>query len=206
MFGHFASEQLIYSRGTLMTFSYSGTNGNDSLDYAGQDSLYALGYAGNDNLWGDDYNDSIYGGAGNDTLLGYGGNDLLVGGTGSDILKGGAGNDVLDGFSWGYNREIDQLTGGTGIDTFVLGDATGVSYLGGRTSSGQDESYGLIRDWNSAEDFIQLHGSSSSYHLDKNHNWFGSAANDTGIFMGNDLIGVVVGSTDVSLSRDFTFV
>ena len=188
-----------------MTFSYYGTNGNDYFDYQG-DSLFAQGLAGNDTILGGDYNDNIYGGAGNDTLLGYGGNDLLVGGLGSDSLNGGAGNDILRGFSWGYNREIDSLTGGTGADTFMLGDATGVFYLGGRTSSGQDESYGLIRDWNPAEDIIQLHGSSSSYRLDKNHNWFGSAANDTGIFVGNDLIGVVVGSTDVSFSRDFTFV
>jgi Ca2+-binding RTX toxin-like protein len=189
-----------------MTFSYSGTNGNDSLDYQGQDSLFAHGLAGNDSLWGDDYNDSIYGDAGNDTLLGYGGNDLLVGGLGSDKLYGGAGNDVLDGFSWGYNREIDNLTGGGGSDTFVLGDATGVSYLGGRTSSGRDESYGLIRDWNSAEDLIQVHGSSSSYRLVKNQNWLGSSANDTGIYIGNDLIGVVQDSIDVDFSKGFTFV
>ena len=189
-----------------MTFFYYGTNGNDVFDYQGNDSLFAQGYAGNDTLWGDIYNDSLYGGSGDDVLLGYAGNDLLVGGLGSDSLYGGSGDDILRGFSGGYNREVDSLTGGEGSDTFMLGDATGVFYLGGRNSNGRDASYGLIQDWNSAKDFIQVHGSSSSYRLVKNQNWLGSSANDTGIYIGNDLIGVVRDSTDVSFSRDFTFV
>jgi Ca2+-binding RTX toxin-like protein len=139
-------------------------------------------------------------------LLGYGGNDLLIGNLGSDRLNGGNGNDTLDGFSWGYNREIDTLTGGRGKDTFVLGDATGVSYLGGRTSNGRDASYARITDWNPADDFIQAHGSSSSYRLVKNQNWLGSSAKDTGIYIGNDLIGVVQDSINVSFNRDFVFV
>lgn len=188
------------------SFSYTGTNGNDFFDYRGSGSLLAQGYAGNDTIWGDAYNDSLYGGSGNDLLLGDAGNDFLVGGSGSDLLRGGSGNDILRGFSGGYSQEIDSLTGGEGFDNFMLGDASGVFYLGGRNSNGRDASYGLIKDWNSAQDYIQVHGSSSSYRLVQNRNWLGSSANDTGIYIGNDLIGVVQDSTNVSVSRDFVFV
>ncbi len=188
-----------------MTFLYYGTSGNDFFDYSG-DSLIARGYAGNDTILGDIYNDSLYGESGNDRLLGDGGNDLLVGGLGNDSLNGGSGNDTLRGFSGGYNQEIDTLIGGQGADTFMLGDTTGVFYLGGRNSSGRDASYGLIKDWNSQADYIQVHGSISSYRLVQNRNWLGSSANDTGIYIGNDLIGVVQDSTNVNLSQDFVFV
>ncbi|MBD3887453.1 calcium-binding protein [Phormidium tenue FACHB-886] len=187
-----------------MTFSYYGTSGNNSFKYQG-DSLLAQGFAGNDVLEGDIYNDSLYGGTGNDTLLGNSGNDLLVGGAGSDSLLGGAGNDVLRGFSGGYSQEIDALTGGEGADTFMLGDATGVFYLGGRNKDGRDASYGLIKDWDSTHDYIQARGGSNSYRLVKNQNWVGSSAKDTGIYISNDLIGVVQDSTNVS-GQNFVFV
>lgn len=186
-----------------MTFYYDGSSGNDYFDYRG-DSLVAQGYGGNDTLLGDVYGDSLYGGSGNDKLLGYGGNDLLIGDLGSDTLNGGSGNDTLRGFSWGYNREIDTLIGGRGADTFMLGDATGIFYLGGRTSSGRDASYARIADWNPGEDRIQVRGGSSSYKLVKNQNWLGSSAKDTGIYVGNDLIGVIQDSTHVS-GRNFVF-
>ena len=189
-----------------MTFSYFGTSGNDYFRYRGNDSLLGQGNAGNDTIWGDRYNDSLYGGAGKDILLGDIGNDFLVGGSGNDILVGGSGNDMLRGFSWGYNQEIDTLIGGRGSDTFMLGDTTGGFYLGGRTSNGRDASYALIKDWNPIIDRIQLHRGSSRYQLIQNRNWLGSSMNDTGIYVGNDLIGVIQDSTNVSFSRDFVFV
>ncbi|MBE9182948.1 calcium-binding protein [Oculatella sp. LEGE 06141] len=188
-----------------MTFYYDGSSGNDYFDYRGNTNLVAQGYGGNDSIFGDAYGDSLYGGSGNDKLLGYGGNDLLIGSLGSDELNGGTGNDTLRGFSWGYNREIDTLIGGRGRDTFMLGDTTGVFYLGGRTSNGRDASYARIADWNPREDRIQAHDGSSSYRLVKNQNWFGSSAKDTGIYVGNDLIGVIQDSTNVS-SQNFVFV
>jgi Ca2+-binding RTX toxin-like protein len=188
-----------------MTFSYYGTNGNNFFGYRG-DSLIAQGYGGNDTILGDLYNDSIYGGSGNDKLLGYGGNDVLVGGSGSDSLNGGFGNDTLRGFYGGYSQEIDTLVGGQGSDGFMLGDTTGVFYLGGRNSGNRDASYGLIKDWNPQADHIQLHGSASSYRLVQNRNWVGSSANDTEIYAGNDLIEVVQDSTNVNLRQDFVFV
>ncbi len=73
------------------------------------------------------------GGTGNDTitgasqlaarvalsLLGGEGNDTLIGGAGRDTLEGGEGDDQLD--SSQNDRRQDQLIGGMGADTFVLG-------------------------------------------------------------------------------------
>jgi Ca2+-binding RTX toxin-like protein len=188
-----------------MAFSYYGTNGSDRFDYRG-DSLIAQGYGGNDTILSDFYDDIIYGGSGSDRLWSYGGNDLLVGGSGNDSLNGGSGDDILRGFYGGYSQEIDTLVGGQGVDIFMLGDKTGAFYLGGRNSSNRDASYGLIKDWNPQADAIQLHGSASSYRLVQNRNWFGSSANDTGIYVGNDLIGIVQDSTNVNLRRDVIFV
>lgn len=188
-----------------MTFYYDGSSGNDFFDYRGDSNLVARGYGGNDTILGDAYSDSLYGGSGNDKLLGYDGNDVLIGDLGSDTLNGGTGNDILRGFSWGYNREVDTLIGGQGADTFMLGDATGVFYLGGRTSSGRDASYARIADWNPVEDRIQVRGGSSSCKLVKNQNWLGSSAKDTGIYVGSDLIGVIQDSTNVS-AQSFVFV
>ncbi|MBD2069528.1 calcium-binding protein [Leptolyngbya sp. FACHB-671] len=188
-----------------MTFLYYGNNGNNSFAYRGSDNLIAEGFAGKDRIWGGSYNDRLYGGSGNDTLLGRAGNDFLVGDSGSDRLVGGSGRDTLRGFSGGYSREIDVLAGGTGSDTFMLGDSTGMFYLRGRTANGKDASYALITDW-TAVDRIRAYGSSSSYELVKNKNLLGSSAKDTGIYVGNDLIGVIQDSTNVSFSKNFAFV
>ncbi|PPS45629.1 M10 family metallopeptidase C-terminal domain-containing protein [Chroococcidiopsis sp. TS-821] len=147
--------------------------------------------------------ENAIGGAGNDTLIGNSvannlsgrnGNDYLFGGGGSDTLNGGAGNDVLFGF--GGSTEFDVLTGGTGTDTFVLGDTSNVFYRG--------DGYALITDFDWQYDYIQVRGTSNQYSL-QSGNWFGSAAPDTAIFFGNDAIGVVQDSTNVSFARDFIF-
>ncbi len=119
-------------------------------------------------------------------------------------MNGGSGNNILRGFSGGYSQEIDTLTGGAGIDTFVLGTATGVCYLGGG-SNGVDHSYALITDWDASSDYIQAWGNSSEYRL-QTGSWLGSSARDMGIYCGNDLIGVIQDSTNVSFSGDFRFV
>jgi Ca2+-binding RTX toxin-like protein len=157
----------------------------------------------NDTLYGGIGNDTLLGNSGNDSLLGDSGNDLLLGGLGNDTLTGGSGNDVLRGFSRGYNLEIDRLFGGTGSDLFMLGDTGGTYYLGGRTANGRDASYALIADWSSS-DFIQV-SKSINYRLVKNKSWLGSSALDTGIYVGNDLIGVIQDSTNIS-SKNFVSV
>ena len=168
-----------------------GDDGNDTL----------LGGAGNDYLdgwFGDDY---LNGEAGNDTLLGYYGNDYLNGGTGNDNLYGEGGNDTLNGGGYGYDSgEYDTVTGGSGADTFVLGDAWGSFYLD--SSYKGWGSYATITDFDWREgDKIQVFGSASDYTLTP----FG---NGTDINYHGDLIGYVENVTypDIILSIDFDFV
>ncbi|MEM9905138.1 MAG: LamG-like jellyroll fold domain-containing protein, partial [Cyanobacteria bacterium P01_D01_bin.44] len=88
------------------------------------------------------------------------GHDQLVGGSGNDILNGGAGNDILNGtdtVSVG-NFEQDSLTGGTGVDRFILGDASQAYY-----SSQGAQDYVTITDFTSGVDVVELHGSMGSY-------------------------------------------
>ena len=95
--------------------------------------LIGVGFAGQDDMSGVAptgsmvYTVSLDGGAGNDTLrAGAGANNRLSGGDGNDVLYGGtasmnglfgdAGDDVL--YS---NGNFDQLVGGAGADTYVIG-------------------------------------------------------------------------------------
>jgi Ca2+-binding RTX toxin-like protein len=114
-----------------------GGNGNDVINgELGSDLIY--GDAGDDILIGGDIFfgsevDRVYGGEGHDVLYGSAATDYLYGGNGNDLLYGLAGNDFLygeGGFDRLYGNEgndrldggegiADQLTGGTGADTFV---------------------------------------------------------------------------------------
>ena len=116
-----------------------GGIGNDHLEGNGTwlglligDELY--GGEGDDTLIGGGWNDLLSGGSGHDELNGGGGSDVLLGGSGNDVLSGGGGNDQLFGGSgWdqlsgeggsdylhgGYDGLADELTGGSGNDTFV---------------------------------------------------------------------------------------
>nr|MDJ0799559.1 lectin-like protein [Calothrix sp. MO_167.B12] len=88
------------------------------------------------------------------------GNDKLTGGSGHDVLDGGADNDILNGTdadAAGY-FERDTLTGGSGADTFILGDATQAYYA---TQGSQD--YVVIKDFVDSEDVVQLYGVVSDY-------------------------------------------
>jgi hypothetical protein len=178
-----------------MTFTYTGTSFSDFFDYNGTDRLSASGNGGNDRIIGNTMNDYISGGSGNDSLSGWSGNDTLLGGSGDDSLSGGSGNDRLDGYAT-TGTEYDDLFGGSGSDTFVLGGFWGVSYQG--------LGYATIKDWDTS-DWLEVRGSRSQYSL-RTGNWEGSSARDTGIYFGNDLVGVVQDSTNVIISRDFKFV
>lgn len=184
-----------------MTYYYYGTSGSNYFNYNGYDNLNAQGYGGNDTIWGNIYNDTISGGSGNDYLYGYSGNDRLYGGTGNDLLNGGSGNDYLDGFgSYAYNAfEYDTLTGGTGTDTFVLGDSGGRGYLG--------SGYATITDYNSANDYVQLKGNASWYSIGY-ANYAGGSALDTLIkTSGGDVVGVLQDTTSFALTSYYaTFV
>lgn len=140
-------------------------------------------------------NDTLNGSPSNDILYGYGGNDSLFGRAGNDYLYGGNGSDYLNGYGSFIDRDV--LYGGAGSDTFVLGDRTnGIFY--------QLSGYAIIADWNFREDYIQVRGSTSQYRLTTSSVAnFGSSAPETLIWYQNDVIGVVVDSTNVMFSRDF---
>lgn len=143
-------------------------------------------------------NDTLYGRSTNDTLIGNAGNDTLYGEAGNDYLNGGAGNDYLDAYASFNRADFDTLEGGTGADTFVLGNTRqGMFYLG----NGQ----ATILDYNFRDDYIQLRGNASQYRLARE-------GNDTLIqTTGGDTLGVVKNVTDLSFNvtssrRDFKFV
>lgn len=147
----------------------------------------AIGGAGNDIIHGNSAANNLYGGAGNDILLGVGGDDRLI---------GGGGNDRLDGYATN-GTEYDALVGGAGMDTFILGGFWGASYQG--------LGFAIIEDWDWTSDYIEVFGGASDYTL-LSEQRSGSALADTAIYYGNDLIGVVQDTTNVSLTRDFVFV
>jgi Ca2+-binding RTX toxin-like protein len=94
-----------------MDFINGNVRNNVLKGFGGQDYIYGRGGA-----------DDLFGGAGNDFLFGEAGNDRLYGEAGADNLDGGADADYLDGGyfpTFGTPTGRDQLTGGTGADTFV---------------------------------------------------------------------------------------
>lgn len=66
-----------------------------------------------------------FNGTGNDasnTIRGNSGSNILRGDGGHDILVGGAGNDMLDGGSLDDGIGIDRMYGGTGNDSYLVGE------------------------------------------------------------------------------------
>ena len=191
----------------ILNGSYFGTFGNDVWQL-GIDTLRGYGRAGNDTLFGrDDVPDVLYGNRGNDVLLGNDQNDILLGGYGSDSLyggsgtdelTGGAGNDYLVGYGGGTEPEFDfdYLVGGTGADTFVLGERFAFY------SSPVTDEFASILDFSRAEgDKIQVFGSLSDYSVEE------SFSGGTQINYQGNVIAVVenVNVVDFSLELDFSF-
>jgi Ca2+-binding RTX toxin-like protein len=154
--------------GTNSNDVITGNNGNNTLiGGAGDDNIGGLGgndllkgLSGKDTLRGDDGADTVLGGTENDVLFGGQGSDILSGGSEADALTGDAGNDALYGGSGadvltGTNAssrgvgEVDFLSGGTGIDQFVLGDTSGSYYLG---NSAND--FARISDFSSIDKIV----------------------------------------------------
>jgi Ca2+-binding RTX toxin-like protein len=160
-----------------------GDNGGAAQPNDGNDTILAGN--GNDNVQGNGGNDFISGGSGSDTLSGGRGNDDLRGGTGSDFLNGGLDNDILNGFGSTSDSQIDDLVGGGGADTYVLGDAIKAFYTG----NGQ---HAIIRDFSSAEgDKIRIKGSVSQYTFNQGNFGLGGGSFDTEISLNGNRIAVI---------------
>jgi len=180
-----------------------GTNEADTIyGYAGDDVLSGLD--GHDVLYGGPGWDDLSGGSGNDKLYSNGDGGWMFGGSGNDSLTGGTGFDYLDGASDGTGNgiasgtEFDTLTGGVGGDRFVLGDFSGVYYLGNGHATITDFSLGQ-------GDIIQIKGKFADGYSVGLGNWGGAATQDTGIFFKGNLIGVVQDQNITNLSRDQVF-
>jgi Ca2+-binding RTX toxin-like protein len=107
------------------------------------------------------------GNSGANAIYGNSGANALGGDLGSDFISGGEGNDTLTGCSIGSGRgkgEMDILTGGSGVDTFVLG-AGGAFYNDGNRKKAGREDYALIMDFKPGEDRLQLSGKKKNYFL-----------------------------------------
>jgi Ca2+-binding RTX toxin-like protein len=197
-------------------------DGNDTVNGgAGNDIIYSG--AGNDIIDGGVGNDYIYSGTGDDTVNGGDGtdtlnddsistgdgNDTISSGDGDDIIDSGAGNDIIDGvngtaLSPGLS-EIDNLSGGTGSDRFILGNATKAYYDDGNALTSGSSDYADITDFNIG-DIIQLQGSSSNYLLSV-------VGTDTQILINkpstepDELIGIVRNQTGLNLTgSNFAYV
>lgn len=118
-----------------------------------------------------------------------------MGRVGNDDLQGGDGNDILTGWGGGTN-EIDQLNGGGGADTYLLGNSTSVFYA----NSGLGD-YAKIVSLE-ADDKIQLKGSADNYSLKL------TSAGAVGIYTNSasELIAVVNDGLNLAIDNRFTFV
>lgn len=118
----------------------AGSAGTVITDSAGVDAVYtavSFGiHSGFANSYGQNLerlqatgvnNINLQGDAGNNTLIGNSGNNILDGRGGQDVFDGGAGNDTL---KFGVDAVetpqysttgVQQMTGGTGADTFWFG-------------------------------------------------------------------------------------
>lgn len=130
-FGEQGDDELVFGANTDDVELWGGS-GNDGIE----------GGSGNDHLYGGKYwNEKNSDSEDQDTIYGMGGNDYIDGGEDSDYIDGGDGNDHLIGGSDPYNltsdiiygrdgndlievggpwTEDNQLTGGSGHDTFVF--------------------------------------------------------------------------------------
>jgi Ca2+-binding RTX toxin-like protein len=169
-----------------------GTSADDEIHGGdGSDTLY--GMAGDDTIWGDAGNDTILGDDGSDIIDGDSGDDTLNGGeAGSEPnrLSGGADNDTasyagttgtvyadlraqagyVDGVLTDDMDSIENLTGGSGINTLVGDDGANVLVGGG----GTDYLYG------EGGDDTLIGGTAGSA---PNQLW-GGAGNDTASYAG----------------------
>ena len=134
-----------------------------------------------------------------------------MGGTGSDVLVGGEGKDILNGVNNSAHRgtgSIDILTGGAGIDHFILSDSTGIFYNDNNDLSAGIEDFALITDFNASQDIIQLSGEASDYILESTSigtRIYQDINGDEGLDNMDELIAIIEGKSGLHLS-DSSFI
>jgi serralysin len=99
--------------------------------------------------------------------------------------------------------EVDTLTGGAGVDIFVLGDPDRSYYNDQKATTSGTGDYALITDFNINQDFIVLKGDFSDYIFKTDEVGTGVSIflnNDgkTGFTSTDELIAQVQGVTEVS--------
>jgi Ca2+-binding RTX toxin-like protein len=184
--------------------SLVGGNENDNL-IGGEGSDSLAGGIGNDTLNGNSGNDSLLGGRDNDVVSGGQGNDVVYGNLGNDSVNGNLDNDVIIGTSGQIANpglgELDTLSGGTGLDRFVLADSTALYYKG---TGNQD--FALITDFSFTEG-DSLRDAFRRIELKSGINYQVAPVTVTsfpkglGIFDGSDLIALVQNLTIADVTK-----
>ncbi|WP_019507374.1 hypothetical protein [Pleurocapsa sp. PCC 7319] len=180
--------------------NFSGTEGNDNI----VDNSLTISH---DNFQGLQGNDIIVGGLGNDVILGGEGNDTLSGAGANIVSNTGEVGFFANSSSEGNLYGQDTLTGGQGLDVFVLGDPNNFNNIEGipvRTNyyngAGNDD-YALITDFNQSEDLIHLNGSRSDYNLGTSPI---GLPEGIGIYQSEELIAIIQGDiTNLNLEASY---
>ena len=174
-------------QGTAYRLNAAGSDFLDRVDFSGINRFQVTGTSQNDN---------INTASGNDTINSGAGDDNIDAGAGDDNIDGVNGASLTPGLG-----EIDSLTGGTGSDRFILGNATKAYYDDGNTLTNGSNDYADITDFNIG-DIIQLQGTSSNYLL-------AVVGADTQILINkpntepDELIGIVRNQTGLSLTETY---
>lgn len=183
--------------------SFSVTEGGDDVILSTDSDNSLTTGAGNDVIGGSEGNDTLSGQEGNDIIAGLGGNDNLRGGKGNDTLTGGGVSFTGDRlFVTVDDTGVDTLTGGRGNDLFVIGGKSSATSeeIVVHYDEANNNDYALITDFDNTQDEIKLGGSIDDYRL-------GSSPSDlpegTAVYQENELIAIIQGSSDLSLSGDY---
>ncbi|MBG1269890.1 calcium-binding protein, partial [Nostoc sp. WHI] len=195
----------------LENLTLTGTSAINATGNSLNNVIFANNSSGNDTLNGRAGDDTLSGGTGNDILNGEDGDDSLRSGLDNDRLNGGAGDDILISVFPGGSLlpsglgEIDTLTGGTGADRFILGDFINDFYDDNNSVNPGFEDLGIITDFDSSQDRIQLKGTLLDYRLEV-------VGSNTRIFLDklgaepDEIISIVQGRNNLTLnSDDFLF-
>lgn len=157
-----------------------------SVEFVVENFVNVEGTENSDFIVGDNKNNKLSGNGGNDTLTGLFGNDTLSGGSGNDTLTG-ADPDVENT----VRREKDVLTGGTGTDTYILGNESGSFY-----DDFGNKDFAKITDFSFGE-IIQL-GDGETYNVEQKNNGFNIFVVED---FGRDLIGKVRLSSGITSAK-----